>query len=1130
MNVLKSFPFLFVVPSFAHEGPHFSHRNGEGHIDLETPSGVEVQMQKSEGLSGKWVDYQSSRLSVQKRAMSFQVPLDPKKAFYRFNYKPLPLIKKINKDGKTVVDLTTDLPLKDFMDLFYLETGYNLYPRLMYSDLDGQVDQFVVGKGSYELGNPEDLSEKLGIPLWIESAEPDDNGSFEESYTPKAGDQGKLLVGPVGDTPMEKWSDDNTTPYGEIIDEKKELLAKDFKPDPTPGEKPQDDTGVTFSGKTLRMFLSLNGDDYTLDSAVIDENSGTDYRPASIPQVGDFVYVIKDENQDVEFIGRVRNPLRVHADHGLDQRVGGAPAAQSGRFALSMPLEEGSQSEIESKSIEIFRVESPFEILTTGINITTVLTPELIENNKIALAPMSSLPADTVFKVLAGHTGEDPPEVTTLFRSGSNASKFNIAVIGDGFDSSDADQNTFKNYVENIVVNDLFIRDIHPEIRNSINLFRIDTISEDSGVTQVDSNSVVTVSRDTALDYRYSGIWDLCWLAPSSQTSTLTNNILASVCPQAEYVIVVLNEPGPGGCNRGTTMGGTLASPWSTVAHEFGHLFGELGDEYGYDCNTVTSNTCNNNWTGGIPSWIDYNLTVTTNNQGGKWEEWIPSWRNMPTSYSRTAESSSEIADRINDVSLFAGATGGLQNWRDGIWRPSITGRMDSNARLHNPIGYDGMRQRARLNTEGTFRKNLVGDFDGDGRDDLVLHDGRQLSLYLSRDRIVGAADPLTGETPRAEGASVLEKTWFHNGQLWADNRSHSWSVRPGDRYYVADFDGDGRDDLYVFNSSNWSMGYCGLLKSEGDRFQIVERYDRGLPGWSLYPNSDVHIGDFNGDGRDDFLIYNGHYWRLNYIGIYLSEGDSVRAGRRINGVINDEWFVGDAEEFHIGDFNGDGRDDFLMAEQTTWSGVHLRAYTYDDSDAKYVQIGGGNYQEISDNWWLGRNDNILVGDFDGDGIDDVALHNGTDWNNSYLGLFSVTEGAETLELRWMFESELPGWQMTSGDRFYVGNFDGDGDDDLIIFNGTNWGPTYLGMARSHNGQLGDISVTWQSDWIGGWRLGEVDEFKVCDFKGTGGWEDLFVFNDDWFGLLRSHRAAYQLESFNYKYINQVRYHEWGVW
>jgi len=119
---------------------------------------------------------------------------------------------------------------------------------------------------------------------------------------------------------------------------------------------------------------------------------------------------------------------------------------------------------------------------------------------------------------------------------------------------------------------------------------------------------------------------------------------------------------------------------------------------------------------------------------------------------------------------------------------------------------------------------------------------------------------------------------------------------------------------------------------------------------------------------------------------------------------------------------------------------------------------------------------------------------------------------------------------MTSGDRFYVGNFDGDGDDDLIIFNGTNWGPTYLGMARSHNGQLGDISVTWQSDWIGGWRLGEVDEFKVCDFKGTGGWEDLFVFNDDWFGLLRSHRAAYQLESFNYKYINQVRYHEWGVW
>ncbi|MDB2674314.1 M64 family metallo-endopeptidase, partial [Akkermansiaceae bacterium] len=695
--------------------------------------------------------------------------------------------------------------------------------------------------------------------------------------------------------------------------------------------------------------------------------------------------------------------------------------------------------------------------------------------------------------------------------------------MGDGFDSSAADQNTFIDYVNNTIVNDLFVRDIHPEIRNSINLYRVDTISEDSGVTQMNADGEITTSRDTALDYRFSGEWARCWLEPSRQSNRLVSNILAAACPQADLVIVVLNEAQNGGCNRGTTMAGTLASPWSTVAHEFGHLFGELQDEYGFNCTVATNDNCSALWTGGTPSWIKYNQTVSTSNQGGKWEEWIPSWRTIPTPYNRSAKVSSEIADRIHDVSLFAGATGGLRNWRDGIWRPSITGRMDSNSRLHNPIGYDGMRQRSRVKTEATFRKNLVGDFDGDGRDDLVLHDGRQLSLYLSRDRVVGALDPLTGRTPRGQGASVLEKTWFHNDRLWSDDRSHSWKVRPGDRFYVADFDGDGRDDLYVFNSTSWTTGYCGLLKSEGNRFQIVERYDRALPGFGLWVPSDVYVGDFNGDGREDFLIYNGESWNINYLNVYLSEGNSVRSGVRINGVINDEWFVGDAEKFHIGDFNGDGKDDFLMAEQSSWDQVYLRVYTYDDAGRKYVQIGDGNYGTVNPggnvSWALRRNDNILVGDFDGDGKDDVALHNGQDWNNSYLAYFSVTEGAETLALRWQISgADFRGWHLTSGDRFYVGNVDGDGDDDLIIFNGTNWGPTYLGMAKSL-GQLGDVSATWQDDWIGGWHLGEVDDFKVCDFAGGGGWADLFVYNDDWFGCLRSRRTAYQLASFNYKYI-----------
>ena len=38
--------------------------------------------------------------------------------------------------------------------------------------------------------------------------------------------------------------------------------------------------------------------------------------------------------------------------------------------------------------------------------------------------------------------------------------------------------------------------------------------------------------------------------------------------------------------------------------------------------------------------------------------------------------------------------------------------------------------------------------------------------------------------------------------------------MRPNDRHYVGDFNGDGKADLYVFNGTNWSIAYLGMLKS----------------------------------------------------------------------------------------------------------------------------------------------------------------------------------------------------------------------------------------------------------------------------------------------------------------------------
>ena len=55
---------------------------------------------------------------------------------------------------------------------------------------------------------------------------------------------------------------------------------------------------------------------------------------------------------------------------------------------------------------------------------------------------------------------------------------------------------------------------------------------------------------------------------------------------------------------------------------------------------------------------------------------------------------------------------------------------------------------------------------------------------------------------------------------------------RRNDRCYIGDFNGDGRDDLYLFNGDDWSMPYLGMFRSSGNGFASVNRYDGDVPGW----------------------------------------------------------------------------------------------------------------------------------------------------------------------------------------------------------------------------------------------------------------------------------------------------------
>jgi hypothetical protein len=87
-------------------------------------------------------------------------------------------------------------------------------------------------------------------------------------------------------------------------------------------------------------------------------------------------------------------------------------------------------------------------------------------------------------------------------------------------------------------------------------------------------------------------------------------------------------------------------------------------------------------------------------------------------------------------------------------------------------------------------------------------------------------------------------------------------------------------------------------------------------------------------------------------------------------------------------------------------------------------------------------------------------------------------------------------------------------------------------MLKSTTGITGGFSVTgsWQDDWINGWNLGPDDQFSVAEFRGSGGWSDLYVCNAGWFGLLRGYETHFRLEAIYRKWIHNHRYHGYGWW
>jgi hypothetical protein len=679
-----------------------------------------------------------------------------------------------------------------------------------------------------------------------------------------------------------------------------------------------------------------------------------------------------------------------------------------------------------------------------------------------------------------------PDSMTQLVTAGPPGVKRDVAVVGDGF--AEGDQTLYNDTVQSMLLDGVLRRDYFYEDAQAFNVYRVNLVSSDSGVTShtYDSNGNL-VSQDpknTALDTIFTGVWARCWIEDGPNTSSRLNSALSTWVPDWDFVLIILNTTGFGGCRRGNRLYVTRGVGWSVTAHEFGHGFGSLADEY---CRPASH-------TGSEPP--EVNVTANTNRLTLKWRNFVRSATPVPTGVNPNPGSGActnyNQGPRPSwwDSALDAGLFEGAKYTDDGRYRPVENCRMLGNSPPFCPVCYTEMKRIQHPFTGRTFERVYAGDFNGDGKDDILIHTGNSIQLYRSNG---SQLDMVFSAVARVPG---------------------SWQFTPGDQFFVADFNDDGKDEVVVFNSTNWSMEYLGLLADDGSNgLRLIRRYDDLMPGWQFNRNDRFHVADFDGNGRKDLIVQNGTDWSIPYVGMLRSDGNGFTVVRRYDQVLAG-WQMRKNDQFYVGDFNGDGKDDLFVWNGKDWSVLYLAMLRSDGSSYTMVR----RYDNTMPSWQMKAGDRHYVGDFNGDGKDDLFVFNGSDWSIAYLGM--LRSDATSLSMTSRYDGNAPGWQMRRNDRHFVADIDGNGRADLFVYNYSDWSTEYLGTMISTGSGL---TSSWKEDWVGEWNLGAVDRFEPCNYEGTGGIRNLIVHNRDWLGMIRA-TPTLSLQRLYHKWIHNYRY------
>lgn len=267
--------------------------------------------------------------------------------------------------------------------------------------------------------------------------------------------------------------------------------------------------------------------------------------------------------------------------------------------------------------------------------------------------------------------------------------------------------------------------------------------------------------------------------------------------------------------------------------------------------------------------------------------------------------------------------------------------------------------------------------------------------------------------------------SWDNSEQYSISNREFTNAEFKNKRIATGDFNGDGKADFIAYSNSN-SKDYNFLIYlSQGDSFASPIPFTYSIPstGSRAVRIEEICIGDFNGDGYDDIVVErsNSPFYYLDYWECKVSD-NGQRIGFAYQKTITAPYQF--AHTMRAMDANCDGAADLFVYNKNYYSTTYYTLLSASSSN-KITPLTMGHYAELANDCWDNAGCVCLI-DLDGDGTNEI-LNIKEQKSANGCGSVLYTISPTTGELK-----EITGLTIGGEDKFLIGDFNGDGKTDIL--------------------------------------------------------------------------------------------------